>query len=67
MAAIVKVCEPVVLLKNTYSPSTAGTKTVILPVKAPVNSITLLAASAEGSALPVVRVMFAEPATDLAK
>ena len=67
VAAMVSVCEPVVLLKKTYSPSTAGTNTTISPVKAPVNSITLFAASAVASASPVVKVMLAEPATDLAK
>ena len=37
------------------------------PVNAPVNSMTLFADSAEGSALPVVKVTFAEPATDFAR
>ena len=54
------------LLKKRYSlpPVTAGINTTISPVKVPVSSITLLAASALGSALPVVSVIFADPATD---
>ncbi len=47
--------------------STAGTKTLISPVKVPVNSITLLDASASGSASAVVKVTSALPATLFAK
>ena len=46
--------------------STAGTNT-LMSQETPVNSITLLEASAAGSALAVVRVTSAEPATDLDK
>ena len=67
VAAIVKVCEPAVLLKKTYSPSVAGTNTTMSPVKVPVSSIILLEDSAVASASAVERVMLAEPATDLAK